>query len=322
MLERWFNRAWYGGLQWTWLLLPLMLIYRHIVLRRRKHYLAVRAKQLNVPVIVVGNITVGGTGKTPVICELARQLTAQGKRVGVLSRGYGAKAPFYPFPVKADSPVAEAGDEPLLIAQRGYNVVIDPVRSRGAQQLADMGVDVILCDDGMQHYALYRDIEICLLDGERQLGNRQLLPVGPLREPESRLKEVDFIWYNGRNGADCFYLQPAAFVNIKTRQRISVDAFKAGACVAVAGIGNPQRFFLTLQKMGIDVQCIALPDHYVFTEDDFAQYAGRKLIMTEKDAVKCSGFATEHMWYLEVQAEIPQHLLSLFFKRFGEVAHG
>lgn len=322
MLERWFNRAWYGGLQWTWLLLPLMLLYRYVVLRRRKHYLAARTKQLDVPVIVVGNITVGGTGKTPVICELARQLTAQGKRVGVLSRGYGAKAPVYPFPVKTDSPVAEAGDEPLLIAQRGYCVVVDPVRARGAQQLADMGIDVILCDDGMQHYALYRDVEICLLDGVRQLGNRQLLPVGPLREPESRLTEVDFVWYNGGNDSDCFYLQPAAFVNLKTRQRISVDAFNAGACIAVAGIGNPQRFFSTLQQLGIEAHCIPLPDHYAYAKDDFAQYAGQKLIMTEKDAVKCSGFATENMWYLEVQAEIPQHLLLMFFKRLDEVAHG
>jgi tetraacyldisaccharide 4'-kinase len=321
MLERWFNRAWYGGVQWTWIFLPLMLLYWGMVVFRRRRFLKGGPRQVNVPVVVVGNITVGGTGKTPVICELARFLSANGKRVGVLSRGYGAQASHYPFRVTPDSNFADVGDEPLLMAQRGLHVLIDPVRSRAVLELA-RDVDVILCDDGMQHYALQRDIEICLLDNARLVGNGHLLPVGPLREPISRLKTVDFVWQNGGGQVDSFQLQPSAFVNLKTGQRIPPVDFCAGNLLAIAGIGNPQRFFNTLQGMGFTAECVDKPDHYMYTSQDFVVFQDRTVVMTEKDAVKCRAFATPNMWYLEVQAVIAQNLLADFLTRLNGVRHG
>lgn len=322
MLERWFNRAWYGGVQWTWILLPLMGLYALVANRRRRDYLRQQQKQLPVPVVVVGNITVGGTGKTPVICELARFLTAQGKHVGIISRGYGAAAPYYPFHVQVSSVVRESGDEPLLIAQRGYTVVIDPERLRGARALVAMGVDIILCDDGMQHYALYRDLEICLLDATRMLGNQHLLPVGPLREPASRLSSVDFVWFNGGVDGAAFQIQATALVNLKSRQRVNLAEAQFTDVVAVAGIGNPQRFFTSLQQCVAVAECVAKPDHYEYCAGDFSAYAGRTIIMTEKDAVKCAAFATDNMWFLEVQAVIPSDLLAKFLTRLAEVNNG
>lgn len=321
MLERWLNRAWYGGVQWTWIFLPLMLLYGAVVFYRRQRYLKTDKHQVNVPVVVVGNITVGGTGKTPVICELARYLSAQGKRVGILSRGYGAVAPYYPYRVTPEAAVSQVGDEPLLMAQRGWHVLIDPLRSRAVLELA-ADVDVILCDDGMQHYALHRDIEICLLDGARLLGNGQLLPVGPLREPVSRLQAVDFVWQNGSGSGNSFYLQPSAFVNLKTGQRIAPAEFSAANLVAFAGIGNPQRFFTTLQDLGFAIEPVSKPDHYVYSAGDFAAYRHKTLVMTEKDAVKCRALAEPNMWYLEVQAVIAQELLVEFLTRVNGIRHG
>jgi tetraacyldisaccharide 4'-kinase len=308
------TKLWYAPRWYHWaviiLLLPFTLLFVLLsALRRWLFYWGLKASvKVNVPVIVVGNISVGGNGKTPLVVFIAQLLTENGYRPGVLTRGYGAKSIAYPLSVEATSQVREVGDEPMLMRQHILcPLVVDPQRSRGAAHLVNShGCNVIICDDGLQHYALQRDIEIVVMDGQRRCGNQLLLPAGPLREGQWRLDTVDFIVVNGQNHQEHEYLmtlKPDQLVNVLDPTLTkAVDALPNDT-VAVAGIGNPLRFFKMLPTLGIQpAQCISFPDHHQFSSQDFPFTSS--VLMTEKDAVKCRHFAKNNWWYLPVQAQL------------------
>lgn len=272
-----------------------------------------------VPVVVVGNLTAGGNGKTPVVIWLVEQLQRRGIRPGVVSRGYGGKAAQYPLVLSPATTTAEAGDEPVLIYQRtGAPVAVSPVRSDAVKALlAEHDVQIIITDDGLQHYALARDKEIVVIDGVRRFGNGWWLPAGPMRERASRLKTVDAVIVNGgeaRAGEIPMLLRPGQAVNMLTGER--KDVAQLEHLVAMAGIGHPPRFFATLEQCGAWLEKrVPLADHQALVAEEVERLAapGQTLIMTEKDAVKCRAFAKENWWYLPVDAELsgeqPEHLL-------------
>ncbi|WP_263141798.1 tetraacyldisaccharide 4'-kinase [Pseudomonas alcaligenes] len=304
--------AWYRGHPGLVLLRPLEGLYRWVVTRKRARFLSGRSEAYRapVPVLVVGNITVGGTGKTPLILWLIEHCRARGLRVGVISRGYGAQPPRLPWRVTAEQDAREAGDEPLLIVRRAaVPLMIDPDRARAARALLEAEpLDLLLSDDGLQHYRLARDLELVLIDAARGLGNRHCLPAGPLREPAERLLSVDAVLHNGASedpqGAYGFRLRPTALVNLRSGARVALDHFPTGQVLhAVAGIGNPQRFFATLETLNWRPIPHSFPDHARYSEAllDFSPSA--PLVMTEKDAVKCQAFAAADWWYLAVEAE-------------------
>ena len=303
--------AWYNGHPALVLLRPLECLYRRVVNRKRARFLAGQGDiyKAPVPVVVVGNITVGGTGKTPLILWMIDHCRARGLRVGVVSRGYGSKPPSLPWRVLPRQPAEHAGDEPLLIVNRtGVPLMIDPDRSQAVRALlAEEPLDLILSDDGLQHYRLNRDLELVLIDALRGLGNRRCLPAGPLREPVERLRSVDALLYNGasadREDGFGFQLKPSALVNLVTGERRPVDHFPRGQQVhAVAGIGNPQRFFNTLEGLHWRPVPHAFADHAVFSAQALSFTPALPLVMTEKDAVKCASFAAPDWWYLTVEA--------------------
>uniref|UniRef100_A0A7C1X0J5 Tetraacyldisaccharide 4'-kinase n=1 Tax=Pseudomonas graminis TaxID=158627 RepID=A0A7C1X0J5_9PSED len=303
--------AWYKGHPALALLRPLECLYRRVVNRKRARFLAGQGNSYKapVPVVVVGNITIGGTGKTPLILWMIDHCRARGLRVGVVSRGYGAKPPSLPWRVLPQQPAEHAGDEPLLIVNRtGVPLMIDPDRSQAVRTLlAEESLDLILSDDGLQHYRLNRDLELVLIDAVRGLGNRRCLPAGPLREPVERLHSVDALLYNGaaadRDDGFAFQLKPSALVNLVTGERRPVDHFPPGQQVhAVAGIGNPQRFFNTLEGLHWRPVPHAFADHAVFSAQALSFTPALPVVMTEKDAVKCASFAAPDWWYLAVEA--------------------
>ena len=304
--------AWYQGHPALLLLRPLEWLYRAVVQRKRQRFLAGQSPSYRapVPVIVVGNITVGGTGKTPLILYLIDHCRARGLRVGVVSRGYGAQPPSVPWRVTAEQSAEEAGDEPLLLVQRsGVALMIDPDRARAVQALLSAEpLDLILCDDGLQHYRLARDLELVLIDAVRGLGNRHCLPAGPLREPVERLQGVDALLYNGalndpQEGYG-FTLRPRTLVNLRSGEPHALSHFPPGQALhAVAGIGNPQRFFMTLEGLHWQPVAHAFADHAPYSAELLNFSPALPLVMTEKDAVKCRAFAADNWWYLAVDAQ-------------------
>jgi len=321
------QQRWYGRPGWLYLLWPLEMLFRFFAALRRALY---RTKIFSswrapVPVIVIGNISVGGTGKTPVTIALCELLQRAGFNPGVISRGYGAKPSSTPYQINSTDSAEIAGDEPLLIARRTRcPVVIAPKRPAAAQYLLQQHrCDVVICDDGLQHYALQRDIEIAVIDHARGVGNGHCLPVGPLREPRSRLHSVDIILRNGGDTGSTFQLMPEAFVQINGGQSIPPRTWcKQNARVhAVAGIGNPSRFFATLRGLGCEVIEHAFPDHHVFTADDLRFDDDLPIAMTEKDAVKCATFAGEKAWFLQVRATLPQSLLPTIIGKLRASRH-
>ncbi|WP_203462083.1 tetraacyldisaccharide 4'-kinase [Enterobacter cloacae] len=314
-------RIWSGESPLWLLLLPLSWLYGLVsgVIRLLYRLGLKRAWRAPVPVVVVGNLTAGGNGKTPVVIWLVEQLQKRGIRPGVVSRGYGGKAAHYPLLLSPDTTTAEAGDEPVLIYQRtGAPVAVSPVRSDAVQALlAEHDVQIIITDDGLQHYALARDKEIVVIDGVRRFGNGWWLPAGPMRERASRLKSVDAVIVNGgaaRPDEIPMHLQPGMAVNLLTGERQAVS--RLPALVAMAGIGHPPRFFATLEQYGARIEKrVPLADHQALVAEqvDALTTPGQTLIMTEKDAVKCRAFAKENWWYLPVDAELsgeqPEHLL-------------
>ena len=260
--------------------------------------------------IVVGNISVGGTGKTPLLAALVVIFQAQGYRPGIISRGYGGSATHYPQRV-TDSSTAEAvGDEPLLLSSL-CPVVVDPDRYRAARYLLEnTGCNLIFSDDGLQHYRLPRDIEIVVMDGERGTGNGHCLPAGPLREPLSRLQTADFLVVNetvaslGIPHQGTFKLSPVHFRQLATGTSVAVGSWSLGRRVhAVAGIGNPARFAHTLTSLGFEPILHPLPDHHRFTGEELCFDDGLPVIITAKDAVKCVADSSDNVWVLDVQAE-------------------
>lgn len=303
-----------------WLLLPLSWIYGIVIKIRRylyqKHIL--KSYRMPVPVIIVGNITLGGTGKTPLTIALVELLKAHGFKPGVISRGYGSQSKRFPFLVSEKSSGIEAGDEPLLIHLRTrVPVIIDPNRPRAAEfLLKHFNCDVIISDDGLQHYALQRDIEIAVIDAERQFGNGFLFPAGPLREPKSRLADVDFVVSNGVSENSSFHvmaLLPGKIHSVKTHKPIDdIKFFADKNLIAMAGIGNPERFFQTLTELGLIFVKQPMPDHYFYSAKDFEAADDVYYLMTEKDAVKCQAFSRETWFYLPVTAELSWEFKTAF----------
>jgi tetraacyldisaccharide 4'-kinase len=307
--------AWYRGAPWLWLLLPLEGLFRIIASLRRGLYRLglLRSYRAAKPVVVVGNITVGGTGKTPVVIALVEALQARGIKPGVVSRGYGATETNFPHQLSSGSLAAQCGDEPLLMHRRtGAPIVVDPDRGRAvATLLGSEEVDIVLSDDGLQHYALQRDFEIALLDAQRGTGNGHCLPVGPLREPVSRLASVDWVLYRGGAQPDnSVTYQPVTWVNVVSAEERGLEAF-AGApeVLALAGIGQPEQFFASLAALGVEFESRVFDDHHHFIAEDFASLQGRTILMTEKDAVKCQSLAGANAWYLRIDARLPAKLV-------------
>jgi tetraacyldisaccharide 4'-kinase len=314
----WLQRQWLRLTPWHVVLLPLSILFGLVAALRRVLYRAglLRAIRLPVPVIVVGNISVGGTGKTPLVLWLADFLRQQGYHPGIVSRGYGGGTQGV-VAVEIRSDPAVVGDEPLLLARKsGCPVWVgrDRVAAGNALLRAHTECDVLVSDDGLQHYRLDRDLEIVVVDGERKFGNGLLLPAGPLREGVSRLRSVDAVVVNGgslkaamqlRNEFE-MNLEGGVFYNLRQPElRAAAADFGGKKLHAVAGIGNPQRFFAYLRRMGLVFEEHAFPDHCAYRSQDLDYDNADALLMTEKDAVKCAGFADERYWALAVEVILP-----------------
>ena len=308
------------------LLFPLSLVFRALAASRRFLYRSgiLASVKLPVPVVVVGNISVGGTGKTPLTLWLAKQLIENGWHPGIVSRGYTKNGQRIntPHEVSIDDAADQVGDEPLLMAQRA----LCPVwisRDRPAAALALLQAhpecDIILSDDGLQHYRLRRDVEIVVIDGARRFGNGMLLPAGPLREPVSRLRKVDAIVANGNPASAhefAMSLDGSLFYNLLNPDTVlTASEFTGQRLHAIAGIGHPQRFFTHLEHLGLNTQHHAFPDHHRYTATDIAFADADAILMTEKDAVKCSAFATEKCWVLRVDAQVSPALAQLIIEK-------
>ncbi|WP_089658589.1 tetraacyldisaccharide 4'-kinase [Halomonas pantelleriensis] len=310
--ERWLAAA-YRGDAWLRLLRPLEALYRWAVGRRARDYASGHKSvwKAPVPVIVIGNITLGGTGKSPLTAWLAGWLEMRGWRPGIVSRGYGGRSEHYPLRVTADTPAGACGDEPLMLAeQSGVPVVVDPDRPRGARALLDAGCDIVLSDDGLQHLALGRDIELVVVDARRGLGNRRCLPAGPLRDPVERLGRVDAVLINGEHDSPStpsgyrMRLTPRRWHHLASGARHALSPLPFEASVhGVAGIGHPARFFASLAALGLEVEPHAFADHHHYRAAELAFGDARPVVMTAKDAVKCQAMRDPRHWSLEVDAE-------------------
>lgn len=300
MLARLIERNWYRSWVYNIWLLPLWPLVAMVVYHKRRRFLRQLPEADKVPVVVVGNITVGGTGKTPLITWLVDEARALGLKPGIVSRGYGSRADHYPLILTDTTSAAEGGDEPVMLYQRlGCPVVVDPQRSRAVDELSGR-VDIIFSDDGLQHYGMARAAELVVVDAKRKFGNGWLLPVGPLREPVSRLATVDKVLLNGED----FTVEPAAIKNALTAEVVPSERLAGMTVHAVSGIGNPQRFYDTLKALGATVVEHAFPDHHDFSEADFdfARDAEQIVVMTEKDWIKCRAFARSDWWVVTVKA--------------------
>jgi tetraacyldisaccharide 4'-kinase len=307
-LQAWLNRVWYERTSPPWWLLPLSLTYGAAAGARRflyaKHLR--KSSRLPSPVVVVGNLSVGGTGKTPLVCWLTARLKERGFKPGVVTRGYGgSSANVQLVDLSADPNIV--GDEPLLLARRsGAPVAVGRDRPAAAQLLMNAGCDVVVSDDGLQHYALARDCEIVVVDGDRRFGNGRLLPAGPLRESKQRLGRVDAVVLNGGAAP----LEGTLRMRLEAQEALSLiggaakplQEFAGVSVHAVAGIGNPERFFNMLRSFGIEVVAHPLPDHARLKAADISFPDGRPVLMTEKDAVKCARIAGPLHWYVPVTA--------------------
>lgn len=318
------ERQWYNKPTWLYALAPLSGVFLGLSQLRKKRQQR-KAYTASCPVIVVGNIALGGTGKTPVIIALAKALKDAGFMPGIVSRGYGASITtdglVHSLPFGADAQTY--GDEPALIAQKSdcpVWIATDRVAAVKAAEYA--GCNVILADDGLQHYKMGRSFELVVQDASRGTGNGWCLPVGPLRELPERLNSVDYVLHNCAEDVDSkdfshsFRLKPAGWINVKTGLCQALTALpwrgETGTkqrVLAVAGIGNPARFFSTLQRLGVFFEPLSFPDHHAFSTQDFALANGLPVVMTAKDAIKCQRFAEENWWYLSVEANLPQDLL-------------
>jgi len=302
---------WWGGSPLAWSLAPLSWIFCAVAWVRRRLYRhgLLRSERLPVPVIVVGNITVGGTGKSPLVVWLVEWLRGEGYRPGVISRGYGGEGRYWPEVVGAGSDPRMVGEEPVLIARRtGCPLVAGPDRVAAARLLLErFDCDLIISDDGLQHYALGRAIEIAVVDGGRGLGNGLCLPAGPLRERPTRLAEVDLVVVNGEGWPAGLRMElaPEGWINLADPTRtLPAEGFAGERAHAVAGIGNPRRFFATLEGLGVEANCHPFPDHHRFSAEEISPDDALPVLMTEKDAVKCTPFAAPRHWYLRVGAQL------------------
>jgi tetraacyldisaccharide 4'-kinase len=319
-MAHWLQKQWQKLTCWHLLLIPLSWLFGFIIFVRKNFYTIglLKSTQLSVPVIIVGNISVGGTGKTPFVIWLVGQLERLGYRPGVISRGYGGETRQI-LEVFAHSNPIEVGDEPVVIAKRTscpMFVGADRVAAGRALLTAYPNCNVLISDDGLQHYRLKRDIEIALINSSDSFGNKQLLPAGPLREKMNRLSSVDIVVDSAGEANQqinlpftfSMQLQGDTFVSVKNiHEHKKVDYFKDKELVAIAGIGKPERFFNYLRISGLQFEAYTFADHHVYTAQDLMVFADKTLLMTEKDAVKCSQLFHDDAWYLPVSAEIVEH---------------
>jgi len=336
-LEAFFTREWQRNSAWQILLRPLSWLFGLVAGSRRALFRAgvLKIHRLRVPVIVIGNICVGGTGKTPLVMAVVKWLQEQGYRPGIVSRGYGsiAEASEQSHEVQAfeDAATAKYGDEPVMLVQRlACPMFVGADRARAAASLlaAHPEVNVVVGDDGLQHYALHRDVEIALVDGSRGFGNGALLPAGPLREPVARLFHLSAVVANG-TGRRFKQAMPSLlsmtlgderFVPLASGKELDLEAFRAFAegksLHLLAGTGNPQRFFSHLHRHGFVTQDHPLDDHHSYRREDI-DYPGI-VLMTEKDAVKCRQWADERHWYMRVDAQLPANFYTLLQARLND----
>ncbi len=324
----WLQQHWYRLTPLHLILFPISLVFLALSSLRRWLYRngILPSHRLPLPVIVVGNISVGGTGKTPLTLALAQEFIEHGWHPFVVSRGHGGKAR-QTQRVTADSDVRQVGDEPLLMAGRNLCPVWigkNRVATARAAMQANPQCDVVLCDDGLQHYRLQRDVEIAVIDGSRALGNGLLLPAGPLREPASRLLDLDAIVVNGGDappGQFAMHLSGQTFHSlIAPGKTASPAAFQSRHIHAVAGIGNPERFFRHLEALNIPFTPHAFPDHHPYRAAELSFADCDAILLTEKDAVKCASFADARYWVLRVDAQIDPTLFELILTKIK--AHG
>jgi tetraacyldisaccharide 4'-kinase len=314
------TQLWYGKARGAPLLAPLAWLYGALLILRRRAFELhlLRRHGVGCPVVVVGNLTVGGTGKTPLVAWLARQLQAQGFQVGIVSRGYGSRARTARL-VATNAAWEEVGDEPLLLAQNtGCMTAVGADRVAVGRLLSARGMNVIVSDDGLQHLRLAADCRLVVVDGERLFGNGRLLPAGPLREPVAELQKADAVIVNGATLSAipldsehaltapliAMQLVPGAAVAVAGGARRALETFRGARVHAVAGIGNPARFFRELGACGIDVIEHPFADHHALVASDLEFGDDLPVLMTEKDAVKCRGFANARLWYVPVTAHL------------------
>lgn len=326
------NNIWYKKSLIAHFLFPISLIYQLIISIRFYLYKIkfFKTYRINIPVIIVGNITVGGTGKTPLVIALVNELKKRGFKPGIISRGYGGKSKVWPQSVNENSDPILVGDEAVLMAKKtGVPVVVGPKRFQDALKLLDL-CNVIISDDGLQHYALARDIEIAVIDGTRGLGNGFCLPAGPLRESKNRLKTVDFVVVNSMNSGvpqsralsqakseHTMHFVIDDIININSTEKLSES--QINKIIAIAGIGNPERFFNSLREKEIAFTSKIFPDHHYFKKTDFDFVLSNEIIMmTEKDAVKCAAFADARFYVVRGHAIVAEQLIELIVQRLKE----
>ncbi|MCB1582611.1 MAG: tetraacyldisaccharide 4'-kinase [Xanthomonadales bacterium] len=306
------RHRWYGGGDVGGMVKLGAKVFGWAVATRKKLYAMGLRKthKLKVPVIVIGNITAGGGGKTPMVIWLANHLKVMGYRPGIVSRGYGGKRKVEPLFVTANANPAASGDEPLLMAKNtGLPVMVGKDRVKAAKALINSySVNVIVADDGMQHLALGRDAEIVMLDAKWRTGNHMLIPAGPLREPLERLNNVDLVVFKGAFENQHHYeLEIDKIYQLNHhKQARDIATFRNQKVVAMAGIANPEGFFNSLSKAGIPIIKTAFPDHYDFSEEDFKPHAENLILMTEKDAVKCAHMQLPNVWVVKVKVVMPE----------------
>ena len=327
--ENWLLRHWYSRRQPPWYLRLIEPVYALMFLFLQKRGASSQNRcRSKLPLVVVGNITAGGSGKTPLVIRLCQLALEMNLKPGIASTGYGRNSK-ETLMVKPGSDAQVCGDEPVLLAERtGVPVVVANKRFDAIRKLNEMNLDLLISDDGLQTADLERDMEICVLDGARGLGNGHLLPAGPLREPASRLRKVDFIISNGvwKEAPDDFVvyvmlLEASKLVSLDGASEVSIEQFRqtfSGKPVhAIAGIGHPQRFFKTLEALGIEALTHSFPDHHRFKQNDFNSFeVGSSIIMTEKDAVKCRALGIENAWYLPVETHLPADFETIIKDRF------
>jgi tetraacyldisaccharide 4'-kinase len=331
------ERAWHKKARWLILLWPVSALFQALtIIRRAAQQSKKRPVDLTAPLIVIGNISLGGTGKTPLLIALSQELQKQGFKPGIVSRGYGGHAPGYPFAVNSDSDVSQSGDEAFLIAEKtGCPVYVDPDRSAALHALLFReDVDVVLSDDGLQHYKLYRDLEIVVVDGQRLFSNGFCIPAGPLRESMYRLNEVQHIVVNGEPAreipqlarASRMQLEPRTLVNLVSGEKrpFAGAPFNTGNKLqAVSALGNPERFYALLERLPYQLETFTFPDHHNFTAADFKKHSideYQPVVMTEKDAVKCRQFAKNNFWYLSVEVNLESQFVERLIEDIRQVS--